>query len=630
MSTEESVTEKTAAVSQEETVSVPSTEEAPAVVEENMVVESDEITPVEETSAPLDNKDETSVITEENPVQTESDVTTSETVNTEDGSVKRTRSEDEQPTNEEPAAKKANTSEDTVDGTTEGAESFKNIEVSSNLAGYIVGSRGETIRRLESNSGARIRLSQDGGSTRTITITGTDEAIEAAAVLIEGVITTEKERAKARRPQGEEEGDGIEFPDRIEFLCARTRVGLIIGRGGEKIKDLQDKSGARIQVVQEGLPPYTEGKPVLLIGSRTAVETARQMIIDVIGDGFILPSNYSLTVFNNPDGSVNMELPSALVGIVIGRQGETIKEIQTETEAKIELGQDNGEPLRSLVITGPKEGVRRAFSKIMTIVDESKRRDESLGRGFGANMPVHTETHAFHISIKVVGLVIGRGGETIHAIQDQTGAKVQLENNAPPNALEKRFIITGTMEQIEHAKTMIWERVGDGPMPMSYNLNAGQGGFPMVQRGYPQQHNPMNGGYGNPGYGVPPMRQFGNWDNQRQSPYQNGWGAMQQQGQSPAMAQNTSSPAQTPQQDQWAAAWQQYYQQQASGNPSPNGNVNATATATATATAANAAPGQNVDYSQQWADYYKAQQQQQQQGTQPAQTQPDQAQQPRT
>lgn len=32
------------------------------------------------------------------------------------------------------------------------------------------------------------------------------------------------------------------------WVCRRPQVGLIIGRGGETIKGLQNRSGARIQV----------------------------------------------------------------------------------------------------------------------------------------------------------------------------------------------------------------------------------------------------------------------------------------------------------------------------------------------------------------------------------------------
>ena len=59
-----------------------------------------------------------------------------------------------------------------------------------------------------------------------------------------------------------------------------------------------------------------------------------------------------------------------------------------------------------------------------------------------------------------VGLVIGKGGETIKSINQSSGAHVEIDRNAPPDAHEKNFIIRGPAEAVERAKNMVLEKIG--------------------------------------------------------------------------------------------------------------------------------------------------------------------------
>ena len=53
------------------------------------------------------------------------------------------------------------------------------------------------------------------------------------------------------------------------------QVGLIIGRGGESIKDLQNKAGCRMQMIQEGMYANAPEKPLKMIGSPQAILKAK-------------------------------------------------------------------------------------------------------------------------------------------------------------------------------------------------------------------------------------------------------------------------------------------------------------------------------------------------------------------
>lgn len=70
------------------------------------------------------------------------------------------------------------------------------------------------------------------------------------------------------------------------------------------------------------------------------------------------------------------------------------------------------------------------------------------------------EEVSFAVPASKCGIVIGRGGETIKLINQQSGAFCEMDRSAinPPN--EKMFKMRGTAEQIEHARQLISEKIG--------------------------------------------------------------------------------------------------------------------------------------------------------------------------
>jgi len=86
------------------------------------------------------------------------------------------------------------------------------------------------------------------------------------------------------------------------------------------------------------------------------------------------------------------------------------------------------------------------------------------GRGGGAGWPARSEnggdrTEFVLVPSNKVGLVIGKGGETIKSINQASGAYVEIDKRAPPDAQEKNFIIRGPPDSVEKAKQMVLEKV---------------------------------------------------------------------------------------------------------------------------------------------------------------------------
>merc|ERR1711990_220278 len=100
--------------------------------------------------------------------------------------------------------------------------------------------------------------------------------------------------------------------------CPQTVVGKIIGRGGETIMALQQRTGCHIQIDQK--VPQGQPRIVTITGPPSSVAVACQMVKELI-DGSAQP---------NPQGSevLVVDVPADMVGRIIGRRGETIKSLQ--------------------------------------------------------------------------------------------------------------------------------------------------------------------------------------------------------------------------------------------------------------------------------------------------------------
>lgn len=142
----------------------------------------------------------------------------------------------------------------------------------------------------------------------------------------------------------------------LEIMIPGPKVGLIIGKGGETIKQLQERSGAKMVVIQDG-PNQEQEKPLRISGDPAKVEYAKQLVYDLIAEKEMQAYNRrggrdERQPYNDyGNNEVEVLVPRAAVGVVIGKGGDMIKKIQAETGARVQFQQAREE--------GP--GERRCF-----------------------------------------------------------------------------------------------------------------------------------------------------------------------------------------------------------------------------------------------------------------------------
>merc|ERR1719510_1471151 len=94
-----------------------------------------------------------------------------------------------------------------------------------------------------------------------------------------------------------------------------------------------------------------------------------------------------------------------------------------------------------------------------------------------------THVHEMMIPGNLVARVIGKGGEVIKAMQEESGAKIVIIQQSKDYATEKPLRITGSVEAVEAAREKV-EKV----------LAAEQQKLEVIKRGWTTNHN-NNFGY---------------------------------------------------------------------------------------------------------------------------------------
>jgi len=148
---------------------------------------------------------------------------------------------------------------------------------------------------------------------------------------------------------------------------------------------------------------------------------------------------------------VTIAIPVEKIGLIIGRSGSTIRNIQDTSGAKLQLD-SFGEPTRLLRISGSVQSVDAAKAKVQGLLNQPT---------YGAKIPPKT----IQIPSEFVGFVIGKGGETIKRISQETGCRLQVENEEkareaghnPPIPGHQHLHLIGTEEAVSSAERAVKE-----------------------------------------------------------------------------------------------------------------------------------------------------------------------------
>ncbi|XP_046730887.1 poly(rC)-binding protein 4 isoform X4 [Silurus meridionalis] len=293
--------------------------------------------------------------------------------------------------------------------------------------GSIIGKKGETVKRIREESSARINISEGSCPERIITITGPTECVFRAFTMI--TIKLEEDLA-ALVANGTVTSKP---PVTLRLVIPASQCGSLIGKGGSKIKEIRESTGAQVQVAGDLLPNSTE-RGVTISGSQEAIIQCVKLICTVILESppkgatipyrpsplpgaVLLSGNQAYTVQNqygiphselaklhqlsmqqgltpiaqpaatavlpgmessNQTASQELLIPNDLIGSIIGRQGTKINEIRQVSGAQIKIGsQLDSTSDRHVTITGSPISINLAQYLITSCLETAKSTAQS-------------------------------------------------------------------------------------------------------------------------------------------------------------------------------------------------------------------------------------------------------------
>nr|XP_036218126.1 heterogeneous nuclear ribonucleoprotein K isoform X3 [Bactrocera oleae] len=135
------------------------------------------------------------------------------------------------------------------------------ILIPSNIAGAVIGKGGQHIQKMRTQYKATVSVDDSQGPERTILISSD---LEATLQIVTEMLKYFEER--------DDEVD-------VRLLIHQSLAGCIIGKGGQKIKEIRDKIGCRILKVFSNVAPQSTDRVVQTVGKQSQViEAIREVI----------------------------------------------------------------------------------------------------------------------------------------------------------------------------------------------------------------------------------------------------------------------------------------------------------------------------------------------------------------
>ncbi|XP_059370234.1 RNA-binding protein Nova-1-like isoform X2 [Carassius carassius] len=170
-------------------------------------------------------------------------------------------------------------------------------------------------------------------------------------------------------------------------------------------------------------------------------------------------------------------IPSYAAGSIIGKGGQTIVQLQKETGATIKLSKSKdfypGTTERVCLIQGTVEALNSVHDFIAEKVREmpqsaQKTEPISILQPQTTVNPDRVKQAKLIVPNSTAGLIIGKGGATVKAVMEQSGAWVQLSQKPEGINLQERVVtISGEPEQNRKAVEIIVQKIQEDPQSSS-------------------------------------------------------------------------------------------------------------------------------------------------------------------
>ena len=390
-----------------------------------------------------------------------------------------------------------------------------------NFVGLLIGPGGSKQRDLVARAGGDVRISvrgdTSGGEGLHVHLEGSPECVDSADSMISELLRDPRKADEEKARQlggvtGAIDGAGLATskstyipqpvasltgngggghygpsPGNDQFVEEKIGVpngvvGYLIGRGGENIISMQRKSGCKVQIQKEHeMEPGSRQRVITLTAdNRDGIDSARGIIEAMVqekvaqagGSGMGMGGGVGVGGSRGGGGDQTSRLQQAIaegqvhlkvpvpngdVGLIIGRGGSSIKNIQDRSGANVQIPPEpdaDNPHIRTVNVThADQAGAEFAKQLIEHLLKEKAERQQGGGGGGGGGGPGYGG-HTIEVDIPDhnVGLCIGKGGCVIRAMQDQTGCRIQIPSQPVPGMGFRRATVTGAPDKCEEVR----------------------------------------------------------------------------------------------------------------------------------------------------------------------------------
>ncbi|XP_006757041.1 PREDICTED: poly(rC)-binding protein 2 isoform X4 [Myotis davidii] len=314
--------------------------------------------------------------------------------------------------------------------------------------GSIIGKKGESVKKMREESGARINISEGNCPERIITLAGPTNAIFKAFAMIidkleEDISSSMTNSTAASRP-----------PVTLRLVVPASQCGSLIGKGGCKIKEIRESTGAQVQVAGDMLPNSTERAITIAGIPQSIIECVKQICVVMLE-----------TLSQSPPKGVTIPYrpkPSSSPVIFAGGQDRYSTGSDSasfpHTTPSMCLNPDlEGPPLEAYTIQGQYAIPQPDLTKLHQLAMQQSHFPMTHGNtGFSAGLDASAQTTSHELTIPndLIGCIIGRQGAKINEIHQMSGAQIKIANPVE-GSTDRQVTITGSAASISLAQYLI-------------------------------------------------------------------------------------------------------------------------------------------------------------------------------
>ncbi|XP_078537577.1 poly(rC)-binding protein 3 isoform X1 [Lissotriton helveticus] len=314
--------------------------------------------------------------------------------------------------------------------------------------GSIIGKKGETVKKMREESGARINISEGNCPERIVTITGPTDAIFKAFAMIayrfeEDIINSMSNSTATSKP-----------PVTLRLVVPASQCGSLIGKGGSKIKEIRESTGAQVQVAGDMLPNSTE-RAVTISGTPDAIiQCVKQICV-------VMLEVQSMRGGSPPKGATIPYRPKPASAPVIFAGGQVRADPLAASTANLSLLLQH-QPLPAYAIQGqyaiPHPDQLTKLHQLAMQQTPFTPLGQTTPAFPGMDAGAQAGAHELSIPNDLIGCIIGRQGTKINEIRQMSGAQIKIAS-ATEGSAERQITITGSPANISLAQYLINARL---------------------------------------------------------------------------------------------------------------------------------------------------------------------------